>query len=697
MSKVIGIDLGTTNSCVALMEGKDAKVIENTEGARTTPSMVAFAEDGERLVGQSAKRQAVTNPGNTLSAIKRLIGRRFDDPITEKDKKLVSYEIVKGENGDAWVEVEDKKYSPSQISGFILQKMKETAESYLGETVTEAVITVPAYFNDSQRQATKDAGKIAGLEVLRIINEPTAAALAYGLEKEATGTIAVYDLGGGTFDISILEIGDGVFEVKSTNGDTFLGGEDFDNHIVNFLADEFKKEQGIDLREDKLALQRLKEAAEKAKIELSSTMQTEINQPFISADKSGPKHLNVKLTRAKLETLVEDLIKRTVEPCKKALKDAGLKAKDIDEVILVGGMTRMPKVIETVKKFFDREPHKGVNPDEVVAIGAAIQGGVLKGDVKHVLLLDVTPLSLGIETLGGVFTRLIDRNITIPTRKSQIFSTAEDNQTAVTIRVFQGEREMASDNKPLGQFDLVGIPPSARGMPQIDVTFDIDANGIVNVSAKDKATGKEQRIRIQASGGLSDDDIERMVNEAEEHAEEDKKQRQTVEARNAADALIHSSEKNLKEYGDKVSDDERQAIEDGIKDLKEALEGDDAESITAKTGTLTEATMKLGEAMYKAAQEDTAAGGDDSDDDDAAEGAGGDGSDGAKVVDADFEEVNPEDGTEDTKEDETKDEVKDGAETDSEDRGDAGSEDGAGEPSDEDADFEDADPDKKKK
>ena len=645
MSKVIGIDLGTTNSCVALMEGKDAKVIENTEGARTTPSMVAFAEGGERLVGQSAKRQAVTNPGNTLSAIKRLIGRRFDDPITEKDKKLVSYEIVKGENGDAWVEVEDKKYSPSQISAFILQKMKETAESYLGETVTQAVITVPAYFNDSQRQATKDAGKIAGLEVLRIINEPTAAALAYGLEKEATGTIAVYDLGGGTFDISILEIGDGVFEVKSTNGDTFLGGEDFDNHIVNFLADEFKKEQGIDLREDKLALQRLKEAAEKAKIELSSTMQTEINQPFISADKSGPKHLNVKLTRAKLETLVEDLIKRTVEPCKKALKDAGLKAKDIDEVILVGGMTRMPKVIETVKKFFDREPHKGVNPDEVVAIGAAIQGGVLKGDVKHVLLLDVTPLSLGIETLGGVFTRLIDRNTTIPTRKNQIFSTAEDNQTAVTIRVFQGEREMASDNKTLGQFDLVGIPPSARGMPQIDVTFDIDANGIVNVSAKDKATGKEQQIRIQASGGLTDDDIERMVQEAEANAEEDKKRREQVDARNAADSLIHSSEKNLSEYGDKVPDEDKKAIEDAIADLKGVLEDEspDLDAINAKTEALTQASMKLGEAMYKASQEEGAA---EAGDGEAA--AAGDGSDDkdadSTVVDADFEEVDPDAG-----------------------------------------------------
>ncbi|HIM25180.1 MAG TPA: molecular chaperone DnaK, partial [Rhodospirillales bacterium] len=566
MSKVIGIDLGTTNSCVAVMDGKDAKVIENAEGTRTTPSMVAFAEGGERLVGQSAKRQAVTNPSNTLSAIKRLIGRRYDDPITEKDKKLVSYDIVEGENGDAWVEIEGKKYSPSQVSGFILQKMKETAGKFLGEEPTQAVITVPAYFNDSQRQATKDAGKIAGLEVLRIINEPTAAALAYGLEKNESGIIAVYDLGGGTFDVSILEIGDGVFEVKSTNGDTFLGGEDFDIRIVDYLAVEFKKDTGIDLREDKLALQRLKESAEKAKIELSSTMQTEVNLPFITADQSGPQHLNIKLTRAKLESLVDDLIQRTVEPCKKALKDAGLKASEIEEVIMVGGMTRMPKVTETVKDFFGREPHKGVNPDEVVAIGAAIQGGVLQGDVKDVLLLDVTPLSLGIETLGGVFTRLIDRNTTIPTRKSQVFSTAEDNQTAVTIRVFQGEREMAADNKVLGQFDLVDLPRAPRGMPQVDVTFDIDANGIVNVSAKDKATGKEQQIRIQASGGLSDSDIDDMVKDAESHAEEDKKRREGVEVRNSADALVHGSEKNLKEYGDKVPDEDRQAIEDAVKD-----------------------------------------------------------------------------------------------------------------------------------
>ena len=560
MAKVIGIDLGTTNSCVAVMDGKDAKVIENAEGARTTPSIVAFTSEGERLVGQPAKRQAVTNPENTIFAVKRLIGRRYDDPITEKDKKLVPYKIVKGDNGDAWVEAGGKKQSPSQISAIILQKMKETAEAYLGEKVEKAVITVPAYFNDAQRQATKDAGKIAGLEVLRIINEPTAAALAYGLDKKEGKTIAVYDLGGGTFDISVLEIGDGVFEVKSTNGDTFLGGEDFDMRLVEYLADEFKKEQGIDLRNDKLALQRLKEAAEKAKIELSSSAQTEINLPFITADQTGPKHLTMKLTRAKFEQLVDDLVQRTVEPCKAALKDAGLKAAEIDEVVLVGGMTRMPKVQEVVKQFFGKEPHKGVNPDEVVAIGAAIQAGVLQGDVKDVLLLDVTPLSLGIETLGGVFTRLIERNTTIPTKKSQVFSTAEDSQSAVTIRVFQGEREMASDNKMLGQFDLVGIPPAPRGVPQIEVTFDIDANGIVNVSAKDKGTGKEHQIRIQASGGLSDADIEKMVKDAEANAESDKKRRALVEARNQAEALVHSSEKSLKDYGDKVSEADRNAI-----------------------------------------------------------------------------------------------------------------------------------------
>ncbi len=646
MSKVIGIDLGTTNSCVALMEGAEAKVIENSEGARTTPSMVAFTEGDERLVGQSAKRQAVTNPENTLYAIKRLIGRRYDDPMTEKDKGLVPYKIVAADNNDAWVEVKGKKHSPSEVSAFILQKMKETAEAYLGDTVTQAVITVPAYFNDSQRQATKDAGKIAGLDVLRIINEPTAAALAYGLDKKENGIIAVYDLGGGTFDVSILEIGDGVFEVKSTNGDTFLGGEDFDKCIIDYLADEFKKEAGIDLRDDKLALQRLKEAAEKAKIELSSSVQTEVNLPFITADASGPKHLNIKLTRAKLEALVDSLIERTIAPCKAALKDAGITAGEIKEVILVGGMTRMPKVQERVKEFFGREPHKGVNPDEVVAIGAAIQGGVLQGDVKDVLLLDVTPLSLGIETLGGVFTRLIDRNTTIPTRKGQVFSTAEDNQSAVTIRVFQGEREMAADNKLLGQFDLMGIPPAPRGMPQIEVTFDIDANGIVNVSAKDKATGKEQQIRIQASGGLSDADIDRMVKEAEEHADDDKKRKELVEVRNQADSLLHTTDKNLQEYGDKVSADEKKAIEDAAEELRTALNGEDHDAIKAKTDVLMQASMKLGEAMYKASQEEGAAPDMPGDmpggmpgADDAAGGASG--GDDATVVDAEFEEVDP--------------------------------------------------------
>ena len=634
MAKVIGIDLGTTNSCVAVMDGKEAKVIENSEGGRTTPSMVAFSDTKEKLVGQSAKRQAVTNSENTLFAIKRLIGRTFEDEAVKSDSGLVPYKIVKGDNGDAWVEARGDKYSPSQISAFILQKMKETAESYLGDTVTQAVITVPAYFNDSQRQATKDAGKIAGLEVLRIINEPTAAALAYGLDKKKTGTVAVYDLGGGTFDISILEIGDGVFEVKSTNGDTHLGGEDFDLKIIDYLADEFKKDNGIDLRSDKLALQRLKEAAEKAKIELSSSTETEVNLPFITADQSGPKHLTIKLSRAKLEAIVGELLNQSLKPCEMALKDAGLQAAEIDDVILVGGMTRMPKVTEIVKNFFGKEPNKGVNPDEVVASGAAIQAGVLQGDVKDVLLLDVTPLSLGIETLGGVSTKLIDKNTTIPTKKSQVFSTAEDNQSAVTIRVFQGEREMAADNKLLGQFDLVGIPPAARGMPQIEVTFDIDANGIVNVSAKDKSTGKEQQIKIQASGGLSDEEIEKMVKEAEENAEADKKKREAVDTRNHADSLINETEKNLKEHGDKIPEADRNKITEDIEELKKVKDGEDLEAIKSKTEALVQSSLKMGEAIYK--QNPQGAG--PQPDPSGAE-PSADNTKDEKVVDAEFEEV----------------------------------------------------------